>query len=203
MCKVPKQNRNEKYPFRSEIVEIGAVLLNEELEITDTFKTYVAPEYGEIDEFIHRLTGISNDDIKDAPMIEDALMQFVEWIPENAVLVSWSFTDADQIEREMKLKDIHIPGMDEYLDDWLDCQGEFGDMMNTDKNYSLSEALIIADIDYKDGAHDGLIDAYNTALLFSKMEQESDLQLSSYYVTENDAQYSGYNSGLLSNMVHA
>ena len=53
--------------------------------------------------------------------------------------------------------------------------------MNSPKCYKLSEALIAADIMYEDGAHDGLVDAYNTALLFAKIERESELVLNPYY----------------------
>ena len=40
---------------------------------------------------------------------------------------------------------------------------------------------IPANIVYEDGAHDGLVDAYNTALLFAKMERETELILNPYY----------------------
>lgn len=45
----------------------------------------------------------------------------------------------------------------------------------------MSEALVAADIIYEDGAHDGLVDAYNTALLFAKVEREPELVLNPYY----------------------
>ena len=59
----------------------------------------------------------------------------------------------------------------------------FSEKMGHSKNYRLSEALSIADIDFEDGAHDALVDAHNTALLFAKMEQEPVLRLSPYYIT--------------------
>ena len=41
--------------------------------------------------------------------------------------------------------------------------------------------MIAANIIYEDGAHDGLVDAYNTALLFAKMQTEPELKLNPYY----------------------
>lgn len=38
-----------------------------------------------------------------------------------------------------------------------------------------------ADILYEDGAHDGLVDAYNTALLFAKLERDEEFRLNAYY----------------------
>lgn len=59
--------------------------------------------------------------------------------------------------------------------------------MNTSKVYKLSEALIIADLEYDENIHDALVDARNTALLFIKMKSESTLKLSPYYSTGTDS----------------
>lgn len=72
----------------------------------------------------------------------------------------------------------------------FDCQLTFGEKMNAQKKYKLSEALIIADIDYTAGEHDALVDAQNTAVLFAKMQREKTLKLSSYYVPAEEIQRS-------------
>lgn len=184
MCRVPFAKKTEQYPCRNEIIEIGAVLVNEKLEITDTFKTYVAPEFGVLDDYIQKLTGITNSNLENAPKLQKALEKFVEWLPENAILVSWSNNDEYQMSEEVYYKYIDIPEFDKYLDNWEDCQEEFGNRMNSTKVYKLSEALIIADLEYDENIHDALVDARNTALLFIKMKSESTLKLSPYYSTE-------------------
>lgn len=185
MCKVPLVKRTEQFSCSKEIIEIGAVLINEKLEIADTFKTYVAPEYGTLDDYIRNLTGIKNSDIENAPVFHKALEQFVKWLPDNAIIVSWSDNDERQISKEMYCKSIEIPEFEKYLDNWEDCQEEFSERMNTSKLYRLSEALIITDLEYDESFHDALVDAKNTALLFAKMKKETELQLSSYYVVES------------------
>ena len=67
------------------------------------------------------------------------------------------------------------------LDNWQDCQKTFGEKMNTERQYRLSEALIAADIIYDENIHNGLVDARNTAELFIKMEKEPVLVLNDYY----------------------
>ena len=50
MCKVPYRARTNRFRFGRETIQIGAVLLNDSSEIVDEFVTYVAPQYGFIDE---------------------------------------------------------------------------------------------------------------------------------------------------------
>ncbi len=181
MCRVPHGSIRGKYQLKSEVIQIGAVLLNEFLEIGDKFSTYVLPQFGFIDTYIKNLTGISNANVRNAPNIEEALQKFVNWLPNDVKAVSWSRNDEQQIRHEIEAKDIRIEGLDIILDNWIDCQKTFGEKMDSSKCYKLSEALVAADIMYEDGAHDGLVDAYNTALLFAKMEKEPQLVLNPYY----------------------
>lgn len=182
MCKVPNGAKKGKYRWKHETIQIGAVLLNESLEIIDKFSTYVFPQFGFIDTYINKLTGISSANVCNAPNIEEALKKFVNWLPNDIKAVSWSRNDELQIRHEIEAKDIRIEGLDVILDNWIDCQKTFGEKMDdSSKCYKLSEALVAADIIYEDGAHDGLVDAYNTALLFAKMEREPKLILNPYY----------------------
>ncbi len=184
MCGIPKCNRHDAHRLRNELIQIGAVVVEENLQISEEFMTYVSPEFGKVNTYIEKLTGISQTTLYGAPKIKEALEMFIQWLPSDAVLVSWSENDEYQIREETEAKGIVIEGLDSYLDNWVDCQKTFGEKMNAPKNYRLSEALIIADIDYDENEHDALVDAKNTARLFMKMEQEPELILNSYYFNE-------------------
>lgn len=182
MCKVAKNRRTENFKLGTEIIQVGATLLDEKYEVLDTFNRYVSPIYGQIDTFIHHLTGIGKTDVKGAQDVETVLKEFIDWLPEGEVkAVSWSRTDEQQIRKELSAKQISIEGMDNLLDAWIDCQKTFAEKMNTRRSYKLSEALIATDIISEGQEHDGLADAYNTALLFAKMEREEVLQLNPVY----------------------
>ena len=58
--------------------------------------------------------------------------------------------------------------------------------MQSEKCYKLSDALVATDICYSEREHDGLMDAWNTALLFAKMQKEQELQLNPYYRTARE-----------------
>ena len=184
MCNVPQGARKGMFQAASELIQIGAVLVDENYHIMDSFMTYVAPQFGAIDSFIERLTGITRKHTEHAPSTKDALESFVNWLPDDACLVAWSDNDRNQIQREIRGKEINIPRLDMYMGEeyWIDCQALFADRLDSNKRFRLSEALIIADIDYDEGAHDALIDARNTARLFEKVQCEEVITLSPYLI---------------------
>lgn len=184
MCGVPV-NRRDGYAFNQEIIEIGAVRLDDSYGITDEFKTFVAPQYGFIDSYIHDLTGISNEDTASAPVIADALEMFLEWLGKDTVMVAWSTNDAYQLRTEAHLKGIESQALEAVLDASVDSQMMFSEKMDTEKVYRLSEALAIAGIAYDEGAHEALVDARNTAMLFGKMMSDENFTLSPYIMNDS------------------
>ena len=182
MCKVPR-NKKRLYRYKNEIIQIGAVLLDDNYEIVDQFDEYVMPEYGEIDPFISDLTGISKEDVVNADTIEAVLDSFINCLPDEDVTgVSWSESDEIQLRREIEAKDLDVSDrLMNMLDSWIDCQPQFSQKMNMKRIYSLKEALIATDICTEGKEHNGLVDAYNTALLYAKMQREEELVLNKYY----------------------
>ena len=73
MCRVPKNYRSKKYKYAYEIIQVGAVLLDETYEVIAKLNQYVHPEYGVIDNFISNLTGIHANQVKNAPCLKEAL----------------------------------------------------------------------------------------------------------------------------------
>lgn len=182
MCGVPKFPGEKGKQLRNEIIQIGAVLVDEKYEIVSTFNTYVKPEQGYLDYFISKLTGITKADIVDAPVFADALESFLAWMPEKDVrCVSWSLSDMHQLKKEMGIKRIENEKMSFLLDNWIDYQAPVDEKLGMERNVSLEEALIATDIIQNGRAHDGLDDAYNTALLFVKMEKNPDFELNTMY----------------------
>lgn len=172
MCNVPQENRHEPHGCSNEVIQIGAVALDANLEICNTYMSYVKPELGVLDENIIDLTGITEKDLEGAPLFETALCDFLAWLPEDAVLVSWSGSDECQVRKEAKAKNIENPRLKKLLKEWIDCQKTFGDIMYSSNSYGLVNALNVSSINYDEHIHDALVDAKNTALLFAKIERE-------------------------------
>ncbi|GLX68939.1 ATP-dependent DNA helicase DinG [Paenibacillus glycanilyticus] len=69
-----------------DILQVGLAVLNENLEIVDSFSSFVRPTI-EIPEFITQLTGIDAGTVADAPELDEVLMQLIPHL-EDAVLVA-------------------------------------------------------------------------------------------------------------------
>ena len=184
MCNVISNEAKKAFPYSSEIIQIGAVLLDENLDIASEFSEYVKPKFGQLTKIIKRLTGITEQDLADALPIEEVLTHFLDWMPEGDVIaISWSMTDKFQFKKELELKNIEYgERFQKILETWVDCQPQFTEKMHMEnKNYSLKEALVATDIWSEGRLHNGLVDAKNTALLYAKMQREEELVLNPYY----------------------
>lgn len=83
------------------------------------------PKYGVLDHFISQMTGITNDQIKYAPMLEEAVIHLLEWIGNRECKVfAWSNTDYRQLKHEIQSKGITNPEILEFInqDRWTDYQ---------------------------------------------------------------------------------
>lgn len=92
------------HPKRDKITEIGALKVVNG-EVTDTFSTFVNPGR-KLEERIVELTGIHDEDLENAPYIEDvlpALFAFMEDMPllGHSVLFDFTFLKKAAVDRKM------------------------------------------------------------------------------------------------------
>lgn len=203
MCNAPKPNGAHEGYRGSEIIQIGAVKLNRNYDVIDSYRAYVKPQYTMISTRIQELTGITQEDVDTASDLEESINVFFQWLGEDKItFVSWSDCDEQQFDNEMKKKSLKLPKLEATFGSWIDCQKIFGKKIKrTSKLYNLEQALIISDISYKDGAHDALVDAHNTGLLFKKLNEPGEFKFNQYYCETEDDEHLAYGIGnLLSGM---
>ena len=105
-------------------------------------------------------------------------MKFVEWIGErNVVVLSWSDSDYQQLQMEMRVKKIKHHKIQNLLEEWIDFQRSFDKMLGLKNQFALEDAMRISRVEVMGRAHDGLCDAYNTARLFVKVQRQSAFQM--------------------------
>lgn len=167
-CEVPKKIKREQKFCKCEIIQFGAVKLDEENRIFDRFECFVKPKYAQITPFIQDLTHIETKDIANAISFEAAMDQWMDWIGEDEVeLYSWSNTDRTQIRQESTCKGYDHPRLKEILSHWIDFQVEFSGILQIQQNIKLEAALNGAGIRFEGSLHSALSDAENTARLYA------------------------------------
>lgn len=170
MNTLAKDFRKEKAICRMEVIEIGAVVLDEDYTEIGSFKTLVKPQYNNvINKTCAKLTGITTEMVANAPVFEDALSMFFSWchsMNDDLQFYQWSENDFDQIMNEIILKEIHLkPENHDLLSGWSDFQKEYGEKLNLTRSVSLKNAVMYAGLDFEGQEHDALWDARNTAAL--------------------------------------
>jgi inhibitor of KinA sporulation pathway (predicted exonuclease) len=89
----------------SEIIEIGAVKLDDDFEVIDQFQTFVKPtQHPVISEYCTNLTSIKQEDVESAPDFHTAISNFEKWCGDNPLFMSWGDYDRNQITRECERK---------------------------------------------------------------------------------------------------
>ena len=154
--------------LKTETIEIGAVMLDEDLREISSFKEYVHPDFSNVVyPKYQKLTGITTEMLADADCFQAVFDRFCKWCGTNYIIYSWSDNDIWQFIRECDMKGIVYSDAVRYMfNNWKDFQAEFGSLLGTERLISLAEAITLGGLDFIGQAHDGLIDAQNTAALF-------------------------------------
>lgn len=163
MNKIEKQWRG-KNKLSSELIEIGAVRMDDSFAVVDTYQSYVKPEFGPMDAVIIDLTGITDDKVKDAPEFFEAMDDFAAWIgPEETQFYSWSMSDIRQFQHEALFKSYPGEIIQRMESHWTDFQEEFRRLLGLHHRIKLSYAVSAADYEFQGAQHTALADAVNTA----------------------------------------
>lgn len=172
----------ERAICKLEVIEIGAILLDEAYQEIGSFVTLVKPYFNSrIEKRYEKLTGIKTFMVESAPYFDDALRMFFSWcnsIQDDIQIIQWSDNDYAQISREIQLKNVSLSVQDKkYIDTaWLDFQFEYGHTLGLEHNVSLKDAVMYAGKDFCGHQHDALVDARNTASLFGIVRDEAKRQ---------------------------
>ena len=171
MHPICKEYLEEKQSCPYEIIEFGAVMLDEQYNIKKDFRRYVNPQYvKEIYKNIEDLTKITNAKLIGAKNFAQVLEEFLLWCDgdtEDFIVYAWSNCDLEQITKEIKLKHIQQDRRSyQLLENWVDFQKEYCELVKAEKVLSLEKALELVGQDFIGDRHDALYDAKNTAELF-------------------------------------
>lgn len=169
MNPVAKEYKVQRKCCEREIIQIGAVMLDEAFNEVSMFKSYVKPQFNSIVyKKLEELTGISTALVAGARNFSQVMNDFLDWCGQDEYeIYAWSASDKAQIEKEMLIKEIQPDiRMQHMLEHWLDFQKIFMEIAEEVKLISLEKALSACGIPFSGRQHDALDDARNTSLLF-------------------------------------
>ena len=95
------RNRLVKEPIilHGEIIRIGAVMLNEELDEIGSFEVKIHPKfYTKMNKKVEELTGISDKDLEDGLLFPEAINKFKDWCGKDSILLTWGPCDVEMLE---------------------------------------------------------------------------------------------------------
>ncbi len=156
----------------NEIIQIGAVKLNEDREEIASFSRIVKPSaYFKMNNEVKQLTGISTEEILRGIEFKQAVYEFLEWCGADSEIITWSSTDSLVIKENMAYHGIEYAE----LPKWYDIQVMFDDQVTMyDRPMPLNYAIWKLGIKSKP-AHTALNDAINTAKVFCKLDLSNGL----------------------------
>lgn len=151
-------------PF--EIIQIGAIKLNENFETISTFNTLIKPViYETIHPFVQSLTNITNAQVslcQNFPTVYEAFLNFIG--NEEVILCVWGIVDIKELIRNVRFYNLSTLKIAKYID----VQAYASKYLNSNKNsrIGLKNAIDLLGIQVKGDFHDAYNDAYYTSEIF-------------------------------------
>lgn len=169
-----------KKGFMNEIIEIGAVKLNERLEIVDTFKQLILPKITKkLSGRCKSLTNITNEELKQNGIpFADAIKDFARWSRgDGNVFMSWSNSDLYVLTNNYQtfLGNLNINFITKYCDAQKYCMSFIARENNNQISLADCGEAFGIKID-TDKLHRALTDCYLTAECLKKVFDKDKLQ---------------------------
>ena len=159
--------------LRGEIIEIGAVRLNEDFSPAEEFTIDVRPVYfRQMHYKVKKLTGFDHERLAGGVSFSKALSELHRFCGDDVVFLTWGCDDQGILEQNIIIHDLDW----DWIAGWINLQLIYNVQTGGDRNQkSLADAMAEFDIEQTRVAHDALGDAYNTALVCSKLDMREGL----------------------------
>lgn len=168
-CPYGKDRENKKLPF--EIIEIGAVKLDKNRNVIDSFQEIIKPVvYHRLHFRTKEILGITSERLEKGISFKCAVKKFLDWCGPEAKFCTWGPTDLIELQRNMKyykiLQMIKGPVF------FYDVQKLFGLIYENEKTTrSLEYAIDFLKLEKGEDFHQALNDAYYTAEILKKIPE--------------------------------
>jgi len=161
-----KEGENHKIPF--EIIEIGAVKLDENLNKVDDFSVVIRPKiYRELHYKIQEITQVNMKELSRGRKFTDACDDFLKWCGDSFTFCTWGPLDTYELQRNMDYYHMPLPKSPVF---YYDLQKIFSLIFEDGKSRrSLESAVDFLHLPIDVDFHRADDDAYYTSLIMQKM----------------------------------
>ena len=156
------------FPLHGEIIQIGAIKLDEQLQELETLKLLIKPRYyARMNSAVRRLTGIHSRDLGQGMDFPDAVERFRAWCGPEACFLTWGGDDAAMLMDNLKLHKLDLS----WVPATYNLQQIFNEQITQQKRqWSLAGAMELLGIPQQNRAHDALNDALHTAAIVRELD---------------------------------
>lgn len=174
-----KNQRKVNIPI-FEIIEMGAVKLNENREISDSFSQLIHPQiYHTMHHITADIINLEMDELKKGRSFPAVMKDFLEWCGKDYIFATWGPLDLLELQRNMKYYNME-PLADGPLK-FYDIQKLFSLEILKDKTRKTLEfAIDYFHIEKDIPFHRAFSDAYYTAKVLQKIDREEIYKLVSF-----------------------
>jgi DNA polymerase III epsilon subunit-like protein len=157
---------------RFEIIQIGAVRMDEALNITDNISIMIKPTiYPRMHPYVSKITGITAEMLADKPLFPDAYKRFREFIGDDKLLCTWGTSDIKALYRNMMYHNLAKPPV---RIEYIDVQSIATRYLKFSHggNIGLKNAVEALKLPISEQFHDARCDALYTAEVFKTIKPE-------------------------------
>lgn len=166
-----KSTTNKDCPF--EIIQLGAVKLDENLRTISTLNKLVKPNiYTSLHPFVANLTGLTVEELNSGEPFFKVYEEFVDFLNEGrSILCTWGMCDIKELFRNAKYYNLDTSLLP---NEYIDVQNYASKYLKRKKGFSigLGAAVALLNITFEKDFHNALHDAYYTAEVFKKIYNE-------------------------------
>lgn len=112
MNPVEGKRENAQLLTKNEIIQIGAIKLDEKYHVVDRFNAFARPQLNSrVTRHIKKITGITTEMVVNANCLGVVLKDFSDWLGVDKLRIyAWSENDLQQLREECAFKGIQISG---------------------------------------------------------------------------------------------
>ena len=153
--------------LRGEVIQIGAVKMDRNMNICGSYQIIVKPKYyKKLHRHVSELTGITQEQIDLGTELSDAAERFRAFCGKDYAFLTWGPDDIPMLKENLRAHGLS----DEWLGKAYDLQRIFNTRTDgLSKQRSLEYAMEYFEIPQNLPAHDALNDAYFTALVAQRL----------------------------------